>query len=500
MDQVGSRMNPGWLTISNKNPHGGSSTAYTVPMILVALIVLFSTASAVAADWPGFRGVNASGVSETKGLPAEFGPERNVVWKTALPPGHSSPVLSADRIFVTAYDEDSLFVIALERSSGKIVWRRSLQRERKQELHKSNSPASPSVATDGVNAYAFFTDFGLVSYGRDGEERWRVPLGPFNNPFGMGASPVLAEGAVIQVCDAETGSFIIAVDQKTGRTLWRKERPEMTRGFATPVLWRPAGGSLQALVAGTNRMIAYDVRNGTEVWWVRGLTWQVKPTPVLEGDIAYVLGWAGGADIGNQEELPSFEQMLKIADSNKDGKLAKAELASPQYQRDFGESDFNRDGFLDRGEWDKYREKRMTVNSIQAIRLGGSGDMTEKNVMWRYYKSLPNATSPLLYRGVLYMMKEGGILTALNPKTGEVLKQGRLKDALEYYYSSPVGADGKVFTASQEGNVSVIRAGADWEVLAVNKFEEEIFATPAPVDGRLYLRTRGSLYCFGATD
>ena len=106
--------------------------------------------------------------------------------------------------------------------------------------------------------FAFFTDFGLISYGPDGEERWRVPLGPFNNPFGMGASPVLSNGKVVQVCDSETGAFIVAVDQKQGRIVWRKERPAMTRGFSTPVL-RAVDGRMQAIVAGANRLIAYDV-------------------------------------------------------------------------------------------------------------------------------------------------------------------------------------------------------------------------------------------------
>jgi outer membrane protein assembly factor BamB len=108
--------------------------------------------------------------------------------------------------------------------------------------------------------------------------------------------------------------------------------------------------------------------------------------------------------------------------------------------------------------------------------------------------------SPLLYQGVLYLVKEGGILTALDPATGAMLKQGRLKGALDFYYSSPVGADGKVFTASQEGHVSVIRAGRKWELLAVNALDDEIYATPAPVDGRLYIRTRSALYCFGAKE
>jgi outer membrane protein assembly factor BamB len=463
------------------------------------LALIASIGLTQAADWPQFRGANASGVSSATGLPTEFGPEKNVVWKTALPPGHSSPVLSADRIFVTAYDADRLYVITLDRATGKILWRRALKRERKQELHKNNSPASPSVATDGTNVYAFFTDFGLVSYGSDGEERWRVPLGPFNNPFGMGASPVLANGSVIQVCDSETGSFILAVDQATGRQLWRVERPDMTRGFATPVLYRPKEGGLQVLAAGAHRLIAYDVRDGQEIWWVRGLTWQIKPTPVVDGDVAYVLGWAGGADQGNQQSLPEFEVALREMDTNHDGKLSKDELKA-QFKPDFEESDLDKDGFWSDWEWEKYRAKRLSVNSVMAIRLGGSGDMTGKSILWRYYKSLPNVPSPLLYSGILYLMKEGGILTALDPATGAVLKQGRLKGALDFYYSSPVGADGKIYAADQGGHVAVVKAGREWELIGVNDMDDEIFATPAPVDGRLYLRTRGALYCLGKPD
>ncbi|MBI5084278.1 MAG: PQQ-binding-like beta-propeller repeat protein [Acidobacteria bacterium] len=470
-------------------------------MIRAVAISLFALIPALRAegDWPQFRGPNARGVSETTGLPVEFGPEKNVVWKTELPPGHSSPVLSADRIFVTAFDADNLYVITMDRATGRILWRRALPRARKQELHKSNSPASPSVATDGTNAYAFFTDFGLVSYGSDGQERWRVPLGPFNNPFGMGASPILVDGKVIQVCDSESGSFIIAVDQKTGRTAWRGDREEMTRGFSTPVLYKPAEGGWQALVAGRNTLMAYDVASGKKVWWVRGLTWQMKPTPVVEGDTAYVLGWAGGSDQGNQESLPLFAQALREMDANGDGRFSKGELAA-EAQKDFKEGDLNRDGFWDEREWEMYRGRRASVNSVMAVKLGGSGDMTEKSVSWRYYKSLPNVPSPLLYQGVLYLMKEGGILTALDPATGALVKQGRLKGALDFYYSSPVGADGKIFTASQEGHVSVIRAGREWEVLAVNVMDDEVYATPAPVDGRLYVRTRSALYCFGVKE
>jgi outer membrane protein assembly factor BamB len=458
----------------------------------IALLLTLSAAAIRAEDWPGFRGPNATGVSSGTNLPVEFGPGKNVVWKTALPPGHSSPVIGGGRIWVTAWDPGHLYVIALDRDSGRVLWRRELPRPRRQELHKSNSPASPSVAIDGKgNAFAFFTDFGLISYGPDGNERWRLPLGPFNNPFGMGASPVYTNGILIQNCDSETGSFILAVDAATGKQLWRRDRPDSTRGFATPVLWRD-----QALVAGTNRLVAYNVKSGEEVWHVRGLTWQLKPTPCIHGDVAYVLGWAGGADQGNQEDLPPFETMVRDLDKDKDGKISKAELTDPRMQKDYDEADLDRDGGLGPRDWEFYRGKRRAVNSVMAVKLGGKGDMTETNVLWRHYKSLPNVPSPLHYNGVVYLMKEGGILTALDAASGKVLKQGRLPGALDYYYASPVAGDGKLFAASQEGHISVLKAGAEWEPLARNDMEDETFATPALADGRVYIRTRSALYCF----
>jgi outer membrane protein assembly factor BamB len=133
---------------------------------------------------------------------------------------------------------------------------------------------------------------------------------------------------------------------------------------------------------------------------------------------------------------------------------------------------------------------------MQAIRLGGKGDMTETAVKWKYYKSLPNVPSPLLYNGVIYMVKDGGIVTALDAATGAVHKQGRLRDSMDRYFSSPVAADGKVFMSSEPGVVSVLRSGPDWEVIQANDMGEEIHATPVILDGRIYLRTKSALYCF----
>ncbi len=468
--------------------------------LLLAVLTLSALPLLASDDWPQFRGPNASGVSNDTNLPVNFGPDQNVVWKTPLPPGHSSPVLIGDRIYVTAFETDKLFVICLDRVNGKVLWRRDVPKPRSQGLHKSNSPASPSPATDGQNVYAFFTDFGLISFDRNGKERWRLPLGPFNNPFGMGSSPILAEDKVLLNCDSETGSFFIAVDKNTGKPKWRVERPDATRGFSTPILFQPAKGGLQVLVAGSLRLSAYEVATGKEAWFIRGLTWQIKPTPVFGRDALYILGWAGGADPGQQEDVPAFEEALKRFDADKNSKLSSDELQDPKIKRDWRELDLDRDGLMGRRDWQAYRGKRSVQNGVLAYRVDRQkemrGDVTESHFLWRYQKALPNAPSPLFYRDVLYLMKEGGILTTLDPKTGEVLRQGRLREAPGDYFSSPVGADGKVFTVSHEGKVTVLKAGGDWEVLATNDLDDLCNATPAIVGGKIYWRTRGMLYCF----
>jgi outer membrane protein assembly factor BamB len=136
-------------------------------------------------------------------------------------------------------------------------------------------------------------------------------------------------------------------------------------------------------------------------------------------------------------------------------------------------------------------------NGMLAIRLGGAGDMTTRSVVWAYRRAVPQLPSPLIYQHVLYMVNDGGIVTTLQPATGELIKQGRLKGAIDRYYASPVAADGKIFMSSEKGKVAVLRPGGDLEPAVINDVQDDIYATPALLDGRIYLRTRHTLYCFG---
>jgi len=135
-------------------------------------------------------------------------------------------------------------------------------------------------------------------------------------------------------------------------------------------------------------------------------------------------------------------------------------------------------------------------NGLLSITLGGQGDMTDKSIRWKYTRTVPQVPSTLLYEDVLYMVNDGGLLVSFKPATGEVIKHDRLEGAIDKYFASPVAADHKVFFVSAAGIVSVVKAASDWEILQINKLNDECYATPAIVDNKLYIRTRSALYCF----
>jgi outer membrane protein assembly factor BamB len=245
-------------------------------------------------------------------------------------------------------------------------------------------------------------------------------------------------------------------------------------------------------------MDAYAAKTGQSLWWVNGLPSEMKAGPVLGDDAVYVSGYSSPMnEPGQHVTLPSYDEVMATRDINKDGRLTKDEVDEAT-KSIFPYVDLDRDGSISRAEWAKNQAGMAAENGLLAFRLGGKGDFTHEGLKWTHRRSIPQLPTTLLYRGVLYMINDGGILTTLDPATGTVFKQGRLRAAVDQYYASPVAADGKVFFASRTGILSVLKAGGDQEVLAVNDLDEEVAATPAIADGRIYVRTSGSLYCFGA--
>jgi len=497
-----------------------------IALSLASLILVAAHAKPATSEWSQFRGPNGTGVAETTGLPVEFGPKTNVVWKTDLPPGHSSPVLTRDRIFVTAYrklpaatakrsnhagqnspiekENYQLLVIALDRATGKILWQREVPRTNRGRLQNVNNPAAPSPVTDGTNVYVFFQEFGMVSYDLAGKELWKLPLGPFNMFYGFGASPILVDDKVVLPVDQDNpSSYLIAVNKKTGKMLWKVDRPGVISGYSTPIVYEPKQGPKQIVVPESFQLSAYSVADGKRVWWVKGLACEMKSIASHDAEYLYINGWGFPQNQqGQQLKTISWEEALPRYDKNGDKQIARTEISGTEkidrmLSNAFDAFDMNRDDKLNERDWEVFRAMMAAENGLLSIKMGGSGDQTATAVRWHYYKPVPQVPSTLLYKGVLYMINDSGILISFDPATGNVIKQGRLMGAIDKYFASPVAADDKVFVIGQGGQVSVLKAVGEWEVLKVNELDDEVYATPAIADGRIYIRTRSALYSFG---
>ena len=480
------------------------------------LFLAFVSMFAFADDWPQFRGPNGSGVAASHGLPKVIGPDENVRWKLDTPAGHSSPIVVGDRIILTGVEGGErkqvqpgrvidpggkLVTLCLDRATGKLLWRAEVPRPRVEIYQPTNSPASPSPVSDGERVVVFFGDFGMLSYDvHTGKEQWRLPLGPFNNPNGHGSSPILVDGLVVLLCDQDSDSYLLAVDQKSGKIRWKILRPESTRSYSTPAVYRPVKGPSELIVPGAFNLTAYATATGEKLWWIRGMSWQPKSSPLVDGEMIYAHWWEAGGESESASVTLSFAEALEKYDANKDGKIAKEEI-DEKMRRGWDDMDLNHDGYLDARDWEFYVARRASRNALLAIRHGGRGDLTEsKSIVWKMQKYLPNVPSPLLLKGVIYLIKDGGILTAVDASTGSLMKQGRLTGALDTYYSSPVTDGTRIYFMSHSGKFSIVKAGGlDWELDSVADFAEESFGTPAIAGDTLYLRTKTRLYAFQAS-
>jgi len=460
---------------------------------VASLLLLLITVSRADAQWARFRGPNGSGVDSSVGYPVEFSPTKNVAWKASVPYGQSSPVVVGTRLYGTASEGDRLITFCLDTRTGRDLWRREVKRERQQVTYKANDPASPTPAADKTGVVAFFPEFGLVAYNNDGRERWTYRLGPFKNFYGMSGSPIIEDGVVVLVCDQVTGSFVITLDRLTGRLRWKTDRPGMTIGWATPMVFRPDAERAQLIVLGSTRLDAYDLMSGAQRWWLPVASGGSMGTPLAHGDTLMI------STLGSNEPgLPTFASVLAKYDKDQDGRLSHEEFRADRGMGEhFGWVDENDDQFIVADEWNKTRAFDVGEWGAIAVRPGkAQGQLEPGAVRWRLKKNIPYIPAPLLYQDVYYMVKTGGIITSIDPASGRILKEGRSPGAMGEYFASPVAADGKVFLANTEGKITVLKAGAQWEVLAVNEIGEEVNATPALSDGRVYVRTHDSLYCF----
>ncbi len=386
--------------------------------------------------WPGFRGLAAQGVAPGGSPPVRFGPDAGVRWKAELPgSGNSSPVIWGDRLFLTwqAGDRRSpdLYLGAWDRHTGRPLWQRKAATAQS-TTHPKNGYASATPATDGRHVFAFFGSAGLFCYDIGGKLVWRRDLGPQEHIYGVASSPVLFGDWVIQLCDRERDSFLVALRKTDGKEAWRTPR-QSTGGWTTPLIVRSAiasGGRDELLVNGgqvdgTAYLTAYDPRTGKERWHIDGLETLVTPMAVAAGETAFSMSGRNG---------PIF-----------------------------------------------------------AVPLGRDGRLTEADLLWKLPRGGPYIPSGLLYRNRLYVLSDLKRLTCYDPGTGRTIWSGNLSGA---FTASLTAADGRLYAVNEQGTVFVVRADDRWELLAENRLGDGCLATPAFADGDLFVRTRRFLFCF----
>jgi outer membrane protein assembly factor BamB len=458
--------------------------------------------TADSAPWPQFRGPRGTGIADREQPPVEIGPDKNVKWKVDVPSGASSPIVVGDKLVLTAFDNGKLYTIAYSRTDGRELWRANAPAAQIEPFHKTEgSPAASTSATDGQRIVSYFGSCGLFCYDLAGHELWHYELPPAATiaDFGTGVSPILVEGRVVLLRDELKDPKIMALDAATGELKWEKKRQSKS-GFSTPALWDAPSGK-QVVAAGYGQMIAYDLATGDEVWHVDGMPSACCASPTAADGNLFFAGWSPGDPNEKDFKMPTFDELLtqNDADADHDGKLSREEAQKSAMKDFFDNLDGNHDGFISRDEWDALQKfNAATRNSAFALKPGGTGDVSESNVIWKKTTGLPYVPSAIVYRGQYIMVKDGGIVTAYDANTGDMLYTKRAA-AAGSYYSSPVAAAGHVYFASlADGAVTVLAAGAPQpEVVAQNPpLGERFCATPAIADNTLYVRTAGHLWAF----
>jgi outer membrane protein assembly factor BamB len=461
-------------------------------LVLATFSLSLAGASALSApeqNWPAWRGPFANGVAPHANPPVNWSETKNIRWKVKIPGrGSATPVIWENKVFIqtaipVAVREEStpnespavsapageaaaqeqpqrrrgfgggggggaslgrpelqqFVLLCLDRRTGETIWQKTLREELPHEgHHHDHGYSSFSPVTDGEHVYVSFGSRGIYCLDFEGNVKWEKDLGQMRTRmnFGEGSSPVLHGNVLVIIWDHEDDSFIVALEKQTGEELWRQPRDESS-AWTTPLIVQHEGRA-EVITPGTNKVRSYDLKTGQLIWETAGLTGNVIPSAVASEDVVYVMS-----------------------------------------------------GF------------RGTV--IRAIRLGHSGDLTGTDaIVWSHETRGgrggigPYVPSPLLHNGKLYFFQvNSGRLTCLDAKTGESLISSEPIDipGLDEVYASPVVADGRIYFTSRDGVTVVMKPGENLDIIATNRLDENIDASPAPVGSELFLRGKEYLYC-----
>lgn len=457
--------------------------------------------------WTQFRGMKGGGVAENSKPPAEFSADKNVKWKTELISGLSSPVIWNDKIFLTGFNDNQLETICIGRSNGDILWSKTAPAKTIERTHPTSSPAASTPVVDGDHVYVYFGSFGLLCYDHNGNEQWQHPISTPMNMHGTATSPILYKDNVYLMHDSMNGdSFMLAVNRKTGDEAWKTKRAVLNPNWSSPVIWNTENGD-ELIVLGGGKLQAYDPMTGKELWSIAGFGAPI-PVPII-GDGMLYASTVSATEVDTQVSVFTWDYYVKF-DQNNDGKVEADEIPDDDMiamDKDLPDQTMQSESII---SWlDKDNDKAMTQeefqnfmdlimmnvrSSIKAIKPGVKANNTEDHVAWKYERSIPYMPSCLYHDGIIYMAKDGGIVTALNANTGKEIYRKRIGQG--NYSSSPVLANGQIYISSQEGLVTVFQAGKEPKKIAENNLGERIATTPAIMEDTIYIRTENHLYAF----
>jgi outer membrane protein assembly factor BamB len=503
-----------------------------VKLFLLTVILARQPLQAQSHSWNQFRGPHGSGVATDCQIPVVVDTAR-ATWATDLPPGHSSPVLSQQCVFLTAIDGDRLVTLALNKQTGDLLWREPAPPCQLEPVHEAGSPASSTPYVDDCHVYVYFGSYGVLCYDHAGSLVWQRPLATPKSLYGTASSPIVHNKLLILVLDDDANlpdsklsrSKIIALDKRTGKVVWEAPRPFHRSGWSTPTVWSPPGGP-ELVVLGSGRLCGYDVTTGEQKWYVNGFSRETIARPIVgDGCIYGSASMIGGVADEQPDPEPFWAAVMRF-DGNGDERLERREMTGPftfplrpdlptdhpgfgmplpkdherrQRRLDgmFRWIDKDKDGFWTKEEFLSNLSFDRGKPLLLAVEPGGQGDITDSHVRWTLHRNIPEIPTPIFYRNRIYQIRDGGILSVVDPGDGRVVYRRRLKST-GHYRSSPVIGNDHLYLISELGGLTVLKTGDEFEVIHQSDLQQRVAATPAIDATTLFLRTEKRLYAFRA--
>lgn len=489
-----------WCSLQHSQLRFSPASVFVTMKSLLATLLLLGL-PLQAEDWPQFKGSNGKGVSHGPALPAEFSEKQNIAWKVHLGDGIGSPILHSGRVFTTAMVADQkLAVIALDAASGSPLWRTEMAAGALPRITPPNSHASSTPATDGERVYVYFSTLGLIALdAATGAEVWRysLPKPAYLMDWGAASSPIVHDGLVIFCQDDDLNPLLVAVDAMTGEEKWKTLRKDMLAGYSLPVLCE-ANGRTDLVIAGSGKLKGYDPTTGKERWTCNTLLRTLMTSPTVHDGVIYIAVQSYGDSTRTLKHA-----LLEWLDTDQDGILSRQEMPKEFHER-FDLSDRNKNGLIDPDEIDTAFQSPDNMaaggNIIQAVKGGGSGDVTKTHLLWNIEAKTPsNLSSPLFFEDRLYLVKSGGLASCYDTRTGTALWERQRIGNFGDYFASPIAVANKLYFAGKNGFIVELEAGPELKIIGKHDMGEEIIATPASAQGRLFVRTREHLLCVAAS-